>query len=378
MLELRAVSHAAGREAVLADVRAEFRADTQTAALGLSAAGRREFLRVIEAAVRPATGALLLDGKPYRRDRRRCVRIVGGTGGATSGRRVGNAAGEAAIAAAGLSAKASARLRELSPAERWALRAAVELARRPAVRLALVEELGPDIDPAALSALPRMARTLAPGAVLVMAAASAGEAMALGGRTIVLEHGRILQAGPVGEVFGRPASLGVARATAMPCLNTLALTFASTARGPVRRLSDRSTFEPPGALVLPLAGDCTLAFRPEDVRLARGPADAARFVVRVEGEERGGRLSHLRLSFAGEAWLATISDSGPGSGRDSGPGSGPASGASPGEGPGRARGGTGRPETAFPARGLIRSAFVDCDRLMVFDASGQRFPPPDA
>ncbi len=59
-------------------------------------------------------------------------------------------------------------------------------------------------------------------ATVVYATTEPGEALLLGGYTAVLDEGRLLQYGPVDEVFNRPKSLRVAKAFSDPPINLLA------------------------------------------------------------------------------------------------------------------------------------------------------------
>jgi ABC-type sugar transport system ATPase subunit len=147
---------------------------------------------------------------------------------------------------------------------------------------------------------------------------------------LVLDRGRMVQMGPAAEVFAHPANLTVALATSHPVLNTLTM----TAREGQGVLADGSIFQPPEGLVLPSAGGCTLAFRPDDTGLERRGASCLRFVVRAVGAEALGGRRFVRVSFAGAAWL------------------------------------TPQPVAAPPA-GMVLNAFVDRSCLMVFDSEGK-------
>jgi hypothetical protein len=107
-----------------------------------------------------------------------------------------------------------------------------------------------------------------------------------------------------------------------------------TAQGGAGRLSDGSTFQPPEGVVLPAAGACTLAFRPEDATLERAGANCLRFVVKADGEAEAGGRRYLRVAFAGTRWLAPM-------------------------------------PAAAAHRGAVLNAFIDRARLMVFDAEGK-------
>jgi glycerol transport system ATP-binding protein len=59
------------------------------------------------------------------------------------------------------------------------------------------------------------------GAVVVYAASEPGEALALGGETLVVHEGRVTQSGPAVEVWRDPADLATARVLCDPPLNVL-------------------------------------------------------------------------------------------------------------------------------------------------------------
>ncbi|MFN3986181.1 MAG: ABC transporter ATP-binding protein [Rhodocyclaceae bacterium] len=59
-------------------------------------------------------------------------------------------------------------------------------------------------------------------AVVVYATTEPAEALLLGGQVAVMADGRVLQHGPTGEVYRRPASLAVARAFSDPQINVIA------------------------------------------------------------------------------------------------------------------------------------------------------------
>ena len=96
------------------------------------------------------------------------------------------------------------------------------------------------------------------------------EALALGDLLIVLDGGRILQRGPVHEVFSRPASLAVAGIVAMETVQPARVVEA--AEGLVTILAGQTklvSLSPP----LALGTEVYACIRAEDVILVKGPAD---------------------------------------------------------------------------------------------------------
>jgi len=348
MLELREVSRTVGREALLARASLSFTPGAPTAVLGLSPAGRAAFLRLLAGADRPESGTIRLNGREIGQVRRSPgeIALIDGAGAKLSGRSVRKALAEGLRGGKGGRRESEAAIVELASAVRLGgrmdtlvkdldldqrIRLAIAAARggRPSLILlnAPAAKLEPEIQERFVSDLSGM---LAGESAVVVAAGGPEDAFGLGGRVIVLDRGVVVQEGDVAEVFARPCSLAVALATSRPVINTLTLAM----RGDVGRMKDGSTFQAPAGVVLPHEGACTLAFRPDDVRLQRGDANCVRFVARAAGEETIGGRRYARLSFADATWL------------------------------------TPQHGVAFP-NGAILNAFVDRQKLLVFDADGQ-------
>ncbi|HEX8374406.1 MAG TPA: ABC transporter ATP-binding protein, partial [Geminicoccaceae bacterium] len=81
---------------------------------------------------------------------------------------------------------------------------------------------------------------------VVYATTEPHEALLLGGRTAVMDEGRVLQAGPTLDVFHRPASTAVARVFSDPPVNMIGgEVVASAAGGGEVRLAEGSAFPAP-------------------------------------------------------------------------------------------------------------------------------------
>jgi glycerol transport system ATP-binding protein len=350
MLELREVSRTVAREALLTAASVSFTPGTPTAILGLSPGGRTAFVRLLAGVDRPDVGTILLDGRDIGQVRRSPgqIALMEPTGAkpsgrtarkmlADAGRRAAGSRAEAGgrisrlVSAAGLDSKLDATVKSLDSADRIRLALVAACAGQP--RLLLIDAPSQALpEDARAVAIEDIARVLAETEAVVIVMATAEEAIGLGGRVIVLDRGRVAQQGAAAEVFANPNSLTVALATSRPVMNTLDLDM----RGETGRLKDGSTFHAPPGLALPHEGACTLAFRPEHVRLQRGGESCVRFVTRVVGEETiaGGR--YARLAFADASWLTPLSGG------------------------------------IFPV-GVILNAFVECEKLLVFDAAGRAF-----
>jgi len=121
------------------------------------------------------------------------------------------------------------------------------------------------------------------GATTIYVTHDQTEAMTMGDRIVVMNAGRVEQAGPPMELYRRPANRFVAGFLGSPSMNFVAGTIV---RGPapVFRSRDGSLALPAAAMDALAGRDVVLGIRPEDVRLG-ADADAARGAdARVELE----------------------------------------------------------------------------------------------
>ena len=290
-------------------------------------------LRLLAGALRPQAGFVKLDGKDIaqtRKDKGRIVR-VSALGLAKSGLRVSRIIGAEAAARVRLSGRMDASVSELDLDQRLRLGIAKARSEQPAVILvdAVGAGLDRDVRDRFIGDLGTMLADT--GAVVVLVTDSADAALALGGKVAVLCEGRVIQYGRASDVFAHPANLMAALATSFPVLNKLPMHL-HEGRGV---LADGSRFSPPEGVALPKEGACTLAFRPDDTTLERAGEGCLRFIVRAAGEESLGGRRFVKVTFAGEAWLA--------------------------------------PQFAatIPPPGAMLNAFIDRRKLMAFDAAGQ-------
>ncbi len=309
MLELKDVSRAAGREQVLNRASLVMSRETPTAIVGLTTYERSVLARVLSGQDKPQSGSIKLNGKDIAQARREKGRVALVGGDAQPKTKPGK-----------------------GPGREQQLRAAIGKARSDRAALVILDapttELGLESRDNFIGELKPLCESL--GAVIVLLAGDADEAMALGGQVVVLERGEVVQAGPASDVFAHPANLTAAIATSFPKLNTIAMK-AREGRGV---LADGSSFQPPEQLRLPDDGACTVAFHPDDMTLERAGAGCLRFIVRAVGDEIIGGRRFVRVNFAGSDWLTPQSEL--------------------------------RPHT-----GAILNAFVERSRLMAFDASGK-------
>jgi ABC-type sulfate/molybdate transport systems ATPase subunit len=328
MLLLKDVSRGAGGGMLLSSVSLEIAAGRPTGIVGLPDAGREAFARLVSGADRPQAGEIRLGGEHISKAKGAKGRVlrVGPSGLPASGQKVGRVAGREVAALAGLSARVEDKLSSLSAVQRMKLALAQAVAARPA--LLIIDGPTAQFDPVAsdelLLALPGLLAQAT--GVVVLLAASAGEALALNGDITVVAGGRVIQSGRADEVAAHPVNLASAIATSWPQLNTLAM----TARDGRWLLADGSRLQLPDSVALPSEGVCTLAFHPEDVALERASAACLRFVVRAAAPVRGG---YLPVTFAGARWMCPLT-------------------------------------FTAPHAGVLLNAFVDRSRLMMFDAAG--------
>jgi ABC-type sulfate/molybdate transport systems ATPase subunit len=332
MLELRTVSRQTGRVPLLSQASLAFTRDTPTAVLGLSAEGREGLIRLLSGVDKPQAGTVKLDGKDVsqaRRDKGRIVR-AGVSNLPRSGQKISKLIGVSEAARVRLSERMNAGVGDLDAEQRARLAIAVARSGKPALILLEAPADGLEREVRDRFAADLGAMLADTGAVVVLVAGSADEAIGLGARAVVLDDGVVVQDGPAEDVASHPATLASALATSFPTLNTLSMTLQDGRA----LLQDGSSFSPPADLPMPGDGVCTLAFRPEDTTLERAGAGCLRFVVREAGAETVGGRPFMRVSFAGTTWLT--------------------------------------PQLAAqPPAGAVLNAFVDRGKLMTFDASGR-------
>ena len=137
-------------------------------------------------------------------------------------------------------------------------------------------------------------------AIVVYATTEPAEALILGGRTAVLDEGRLLQIGPTVEVFQHPASTKVAEVFSDPPMN---IGPAEVADGALW-LGDGVAVPLTGHLAGLAAGPCTVGVRPSHLRLGdAGPGEAS-VATRVELAEISGSETYVHFHFGDRPWVA--------------------------------------------------------------------------
>ncbi len=134
-------------------------------------------------------------------------------------------------------------------------------------------------------------------ATLVFATSDPSEALALGGRTLVLDAGQLLQAGEALDVYRRPRSVRVGELTSVPPMNYFSGQLGSglVQLEPSGEAPRPSHFEP-----LP-NGAYRFGVRPHHLRLAPESPDSLKLVAIVELTELSGSETFLHLRPAAAA-----------------------------------------------------------------------------
>jgi len=158
-----------------------------------------------------------------------------------------------------------------------------------------------------------------PGGVpptVIYATTDPGEALALGGTTVLLHHGRVLQHAPALEVYHRPASVVAAGVASDPPMNIVdgvvqggAIELAGAIRIPIGPAEAGDRSGRPGRAGRHLAGlgDGAYRFgiRASDCRLGAAPEGHVAVRARVELSEISGSETfiHLRASAAASRFI---------------------------------------------------------------------------
>ena len=189
-------------------------AGTVTGFLGPNGAGKTTTLRMLLGLVRPDCGQATIWGKRYAElgDRRRAVGAVLEACGLHPGRTVRDqlwvrcaAAGiarsraDAVLEVTGLAGLAGRRAGSLSLGERQRLGLAAALLGDPEVLI--LDEPGNGLDPAGVAWLRGLLRQLAgEGRTVLVSSHLLAEVAQTAGQVIVIDHGRLISAGPVSQL----------------------------------------------------------------------------------------------------------------------------------------------------------------------------------
>jgi glycerol transport system ATP-binding protein len=303
-LELARVTRTVGGEPHLIDVDLRFEPATIHVLLGRTGAGKTSLLRIIAGLDRPTTGAVRVDGVDITRRtaQQRSVALVYQQFINYPSLRVrDNIASPLRLRRA---ANVDARVRELARLLRiddLLDRLPGELSGGQQQRVAIARALAKDAEVVLLDEplvnldyklredlrdeLRGLLLAARPGgrpATVIYATTDPGEALALGGTTVLVHHGRVLQHAPALEVYHRPASVLAAGVASDPPMNLI--------DGAVRS----GAIELAGEIRIPLGGPAGAA------------ATAGRHLAGLgDGEYRFGiRASDCRLGAAPDGHIA--------------------------------------------------------------------------
>jgi len=142
----------------------------------------------------------------------------------------------------------------------------------------------------------------ASGAIFVYATTEPSEALLLGGRTVCMWEGQVLQAGETSSVYRRPDTMRVAQVFSDPPLNTVAIQKrnGSVAYG-------GGVEVPASGLYASLAdGEYRVGFRAHQVEIANGAAGRHAFPATVTVTEITGSESFVHLHREQSNWVAVL------------------------------------------------------------------------
>jgi len=316
-IELERVSRIVGGEMHLADIALTFEPGSFHILLGRTGAGKTSLLRVMAGLDRPTSGTVRFDGRDVTRTdvrRRNVAMVVQQFVNYPSLTVYENIASPLRVAGKLDAREIDRRVRDTAAAlriEPFLDRLPAELSggqqQRTAMARALVKDASlllldeplANLDYKLREELRAEMRAIFEGraAVIVYATTEPTEALLLGGRTAVLDEGRLLQAGPTLDVYRAPATERVGQVFSDPQMN---LWDAEVSRDEVR-LSPDVAIPLVGHLASLAPGRYRLGLRAHHLRLAPAPDMTARISARVEVEEVSGsetlvHATHDRLA----------------------------------------------------------------------------------
>jgi glycerol transport system ATP-binding protein len=138
------------------------------------------------------------------------------------------------------------------------------------------------------------------GAVVVYATSEPEEALLLGGRTALMEDGRVTQYGPTAAIYRDPANVDAARVFSDPPINTAEI----VKQGSTAMLNAGVTWTLGGAAADLMDGNYTIAIRPHHVLpVARGHA-SVRLSGQVQVTELSGSESSAHFQMGDGSWVS--------------------------------------------------------------------------
>ncbi|MCW8195786.1 ABC transporter ATP-binding protein [Proteobacteria bacterium 005FR1] len=135
-------------------------------------------------------------------------------------------------------------------------------------------------------------------AIAIYATTEPGEALLLGGTTVVMDRGRVLQSGPSLEVYRRPVNVRTAEVFSDPRINT-----ASAAIADGRVQLGATAFSLPAGMAPLAAGEYIVALRAGHLRLERRDPEDVCLAARVELSEVSGSETFIHVRHGNVRWI---------------------------------------------------------------------------
>jgi len=138
------------------------------------------------------------------------------------------------------------------------------------------------------------------GSVVVYATSEPEEALMLGGRTVLMNDGQIVQYGSTAEIYRRPGNLTAARVFSDPPINTAPI----TKLGAEARLGEAIKWPLSGAAAGLADGEYTVAVRPNYVVPVKTDAASVPLTGTVQVTELSGSESSAHFSLGQGNWVS--------------------------------------------------------------------------
>ena len=138
------------------------------------------------------------------------------------------------------------------------------------------------------------------GAVVVYATSEPEEALLLGGRTALMEDGRVTQFGQTAEIYRDPANVDAARVFSDPPVNTAGI----VKQGSTAMLNAGVTWELEGAAAGLQDGSYTVAIRPHYVLPVANGSHTVRLSGQVQVTELSGSESSAHFQMGEGSWVS--------------------------------------------------------------------------
>lgn len=137
-------------------------------------------------------------------------------------------------------------------------------------------------------------------AIVVYATAEPQEALALGGDTLIIDAGRVLQQGPASDVYHRPANVRAAELVSDPPMNVVTGRLLDDAI----QFGDDVPVSRPAHLKRFSNGRCLFGVRPNHVLTRKSEASDIEIRSRVDLAEISGSDTSIHFEHGGSSWVS--------------------------------------------------------------------------